>query len=84
MKREGAKSRNEIVTWGFIFEDIKKSKGGYRQEVSTWANQNCSNLCIDGEEGELEHLLAHFPELIIEGEYADEYEEGQISQSERC
>lgn len=81
MKRVGAKKRNEVVSWGFDFGEVTKDGDGYSLRASAWANQNASNMHITGDEGELADLLAQFPELVIEGEYSDEYGRGSVSQT---
>jgi len=83
MRQVGAKKRNEVVTWGFEFEKIRKDGDGYCLPATAWANQNVNNLHVTGEDGELADLLAHFPELEIEGEYVDEYGRGSVCQADQ-
>ena len=83
MKRVGAKKPNEVVSWGFDFGTIQKEGNEYCLPATTFANQNASNVHITGEDGELADILAHFPELIIEGEYRDEYTGGSVYQTEQ-
>ena len=83
MKKAGVQSPNQLVTWGFNFENITKSKGEYVLSADTWANQNSFNTHVTGSEGELADLLVNFPELIIKGTYEDEYGRGSINQSEQ-
>jgi hypothetical protein len=82
MKRVGAKKPNEVVSWGFDFGEIEKDGDGYCLPATAWANQNSSNLHVTGDDGELADILAHFPELEIEGEYSDEYGRGSVCQTE--
>jgi len=83
MKKVGVQSPNQLVTWGFNFENITKSEGEYLLSADTWANQNSFNTHVTGSEGELADLLVNFPELIIKGTYEDEYGRGSINQSEQ-
>jgi formylglycine-generating enzyme required for sulfatase activity len=83
MKKVGVQSPNQLVTWGFNFENITKSEGEYVLSADTWANQNSFNTHVTGSEGELADLLVNFPELIIKGTYEDEYGRGSINQSEQ-
>ena len=83
MKKAGVESPNQLVTWGFNFENITKSEGEYVLLADTWANQNSFNTHVTGSEGELADLLVNFPELIIKGTYEDEYGRGSIIQSEQ-
>lgn len=83
MKKAGVQSPNQLVTWGFNFENITKSEGEYVLSADTWANQNSFNTHVTGDEGELADLLVNFPELIIKGTYEDEYGRGSINQSEQ-
>ena len=83
MKKAGVQSPNQLVTWGFKFENITKSEGEYVLSADTWANQNSFNTHVTGSEGELADLLVNFPELIIKGTYEDEYGRGSINQSEQ-
>jgi formylglycine-generating enzyme len=83
MKKAGVQSPNQLVTWGFNFENITKSEGEYVLSADTWANQNSFNTHVTGSEGELADLLVNFPELIIKGTYEDEYGRGSINQSEQ-
>ena len=83
MKKTGAQSPNQLVTWGFNFENITKSEGEYVLSADTWANQNSFNTHVTGYEGELADLLVNFPELIIKGTYEDDYGRGSINQSEQ-
>ena len=83
MKKAGVQSPNQLVTWGFNFENITKSEGEYVLSADTWANQNSFNTHVTGSEGELADLLVNFPELIIKGTYEDEYGRGNINQSEQ-
>ena len=83
MKKAGVESPNQLVTWGFNFENITKSEGEYVLSADTWANQNSFNTHVTGDEGELADLLVNFPELIIKGTYEDEYGRGSINQSEQ-
>ena len=83
MKKAGVESPNQLVTWGFNFENITKSEGEYVLSAETWANQNSFNTHVTGDEGELADLLSKFPELIIKGTYEDEYGRGIINQHEQ-
>ena len=83
MKKAGVQSPNQLVTWGFNFENITKSEGEYVLSAETWANQNSFNTHVTGDEGELADLLSKFPELIIKGTYEDEYGRGIINQHEQ-
>jgi len=83
MKKAGVQSLNQLVTWGFNFENITKSEGEYVLSADTWANQNSFNTHVTGSEGELADLLVNFQELIIKGTYEDEYGSGIITQSEQ-
>ena len=83
MVKLGVEYPNELVSWGFDFDEILKSEDGFVLSAHTWANQNASNTHISGEDGELADLLRKFPELIIKGTYRDEYGSGRVTQYEQ-
>jgi hypothetical protein len=84
----GIRNLNEVVTWfgprlcAMIEPNVtrvKKDGNSYLFEISTWANENASNVPISCRHGELADLLKRFPELEICGEYVDEYGAGSVS-----
>jgi len=84
MKETGLKHRAEVVSWGFDFGRIQKDDGGYSVGVSSWANENLSNVWISGEQGELHFLLQDFPDLEITGTYRGSYTSGSVHGCELC
>jgi len=80
IKDNGLSGYEELVTWGMGFDKntkAKKKRGEKYFEVKSemWANQNGRNVWITGETGELAHFLKNNPEVWIEGECRDEYEQ---------
>lgn len=86
MERVGATSYGAVVSWGFDFGEIQIDEDGKATvEATAWANQNCTNVYISGEGGELADLIHKFPHLEILGSYHNEYGcEGQIIGYEHC
>ena len=73
----GLKNPNEVVSWGFEVT-------GVTVRVGSWANENCSNIPISGDRGELADLQEKFPELEITGSYKDEYTYGSVFGCDLC
>lgn len=82
-KKVGARRPNSVVSWGFLFDAIEADGDGFRLPASVFANQSFANVPITGDDGELADLLARFPELVIEGEFRDEYGRGTVFQTEQ-
>ena len=82
LERVGAKNYSAVVTWGFSCGAIRRNqRGEFTVKVTTWANQNRSNMPVfsDGCEDELGDLIKKFPSLMISGTYQDEFGDGSIS-----
>lgn len=84
MKEVGAADRGEVVTWGFDFGEITETgEGGWQVEATSWANENCSNVAISGEGGELYHFSLKFPDIGVSGTFSDDYGQGSVCSYER-
>lgn len=84
MEEVGAQHPSEVVSWGFDFGEIQERKKYFAVKVTVWANENASNVCISGPQGELADLMRRFPGIDISGRYRDEYHTGSIRGFQKC